>query len=590
MATNTRSKDTSIKSGKLGASGKTETNGFHPVNGTAETTNGTDRDYSRVYETLGVTFINRSGEEALAEECPFCGKDRFYVNTPTGIYHCKHCETSGNVKTFLTHYHQQTLGRTTSKDYLALKKLRGGKIAAQTFKRHQLAYDSALGCWLIPFQNDKGTIVNLQLYYPNRSKPNKMNLPCLPTSLYGFHRLRTSSKEKPVLLCEGPFDAIALDYNIGPQHRSRYILLATPGGFKKEWAELFQGHKVYAFYDNDAGGQRHRESVQKLLGESGLADELNLLKWPDQVPKGYDLQDLVCDRRFGDGAEKSLLSFLFENCVEIAAESILDFKHGWEHEPNTGPEKIDWVWPNRMRCGSYVSLSGRRGTLKSTLIRELIARYTQEIPLPDCEKIGLPASHTIYLTAEDGAAAAWAHFDLAKANRNYLSVLPAIGKDGNMLNILEHLDELERTIRLYGSRLVVIDGQNSVVGAPCIATDILARHNITNRLHQFAQRHNICLVGVRNEDEGGRAYGPASMSDLGRCILRTEELKADRDQRYFVLQFPRISDAAPKTHPPLYYSVEDLGGSSRRILWNRQNPKSDGEAFQKAMDARHTEK
>src|SRR5262245_17801237 len=37
---------------------------------------GKARDYSRVFEQLGVTFTKRSGDEALAETCPFCGKDR----------------------------------------------------------------------------------------------------------------------------------------------------------------------------------------------------------------------------------------------------------------------------------------------------------------------------------------------------------------------------------------------------------------------------------------------------------------------------------------------------------------------------------
>jgi hypothetical protein len=152
------------------------------------------------------------------------------------------------------------------------------------------------------------------------------------------------------------------------------------------------------------------------------------------------------------------------------------------------------------------------------------------------------------------------------------------------LNILENLDELRQKIREHGVRLVVIDGQNSVVGAPNISTDMLARHNVTNKLHQFAQAEDICLVGIRNEDREGRAYGPASMSDLGRAILRATELEPLAGERYFQLTFERISDAAPKTHPPIPYSVQDLGGPSRRILWGKVRPKPTlGQAFQAAV-------
>jgi hypothetical protein len=147
-------------------------------------------------------------------------------------------------------------------------------------------------------------------------------------------------------------------------------------------------------------------------------------------------------------------------------------------------------------------------------------------------------------------------------------------KDGDPMNVLEHLEELRGLIQQYGVRLVVIDGQNSVVGAPCIATDMLARHNVTNKLHQFAQKENICLVGIRNEDAEGRAYGPASMNDLGRFIMRSVELEnSDKyGQRYFELVFDRVSDSAPETYRPIPFSVENLGGSSRRILWGKRDP------------------
>src|SRR5262249_24198304 len=157
-------------------------------------------------------------------------------------------------------------------------------------------------------------------------------------------------------------------------------------------------------------------------------------------------------------------------------------------------------------------------------------------------------------------------------------------KDGDPMNLLEHLEELGQKIREHGTRLVIIDGQNSVVGAPNISTDMLARHNVTNKLHQFAQRENVALVGIRNEDAEGRALGPQSMSDLGRCILRSVELSnlSGDGRRYFQLVFERVSDAAPGKHPPIPYSVEDLGGPSRRIVWGKRMPPSIKDQFRAA--------
>jgi hypothetical protein len=250
---------------------------------------------------------------------------------------------------------------------------------------------------------------------------------------------------------------------------------------------------------------------------------------------------------------------------------MLAWEHGWERE-SARPEVIDWVWPDRLRCGSYCSFSGFQGTMKSTIARDLVARYASGRPLPGCEGVGLPAGHVIYVTAEDSPETVWTDLERGGADKNLVTVLPATLKDGDPLNVLEHLEELRQMVRKLAARFVVIDGQNSVVGAPCIATDMLARTNVTNKLHQFAQREGVCLLGIRNEDREGRALGPQSMGDIARCVLRVVQVGEEDGRRYYELRFEKISDAAPSTHPPIPYSVEDLGGSARRILWGETKP------------------
>jgi hypothetical protein len=538
-------------------------------NGKAGASANGEPGYARVFEWFGLTF-RKAGSQLEAESCPFCDKDRFHLDPATGLYHCKHCQEGGNVKTFLTKMHQRFLGQTTDAHYRALGGKRGG-IALQTLRRHELAYDAAEGRWLLPFKSPGGSVVNVQLYYPGRPKGhNKMNLPGLPACLFNFHELSTD-RDRPVLLFEGVFDLIAADYHLR-QNRSKYDLIAAPVSFKEEWVPYLKGRKVMALYDNDKGGDQHRDRVRKLLGESGEAAELLVLKWPDGTPDGYDVNDWVRDH-----PKAGLTGFVRGHSVRIVRQPRLDWKYGWQRT-STGPEVIDWVWPNRLRCGTYASLSGARNTLKSTLVRELVARYTRGEALPGCEAPGLPPGHVIYITAEDGLETAWAALEHAGADFDRLIVLPGVLKSGEPMNVLEDLEELRQKVREFGVRFVVIDGQNSVVGAPCIATDILARHSLTNPLHQFAQQENLCLLGVRNEDPTGRAYGPASMNDLGRCILRAVELDPKGGERYFELRFERISDAPPKTHPTLPYSVADHGGPARGILWGKVRPRDPGRA------------
>src|SRR5262249_7585747 len=148
--------------------------------------------------------------------------------------------------TFLTCVHNKYLKHTTRDDYLRLKRKRG--LPSQTFKGHGLAYAPDLGFWLVPFKNPKGNVITLMRYWPDKAGANKLIVKGLPSAIYGFDKLMAADNLKTVLICEGPFDAMALGYSIGPENRGKYVIVATPGAFKDEWAEHFRGRKVRAFY------------------------------------------------------------------------------------------------------------------------------------------------------------------------------------------------------------------------------------------------------------------------------------------------------------------------------------------------------
>jgi hypothetical protein len=542
------------------------------LGGTAEPTS----DYTRAFAEFGTVLGPPSGSgEAVADECPWCFKDKFHVNVRSGLYHCKRCQESGNVTTYLTAKHAGYLEVTTDDHYHALRDKRG--IALQTLKRHGLAYDEGANRWLIPFKSREGNVVNIQSYYPNRAtKLNKINVPGLPTALYGLDRL-SADKDKILFLCEGAFDAIALDYHL-KDNRNRYDVVATPGGLKEAWAEHFKGRKVRALYDNDKGGEAHRQRARKLLGESRVAAELRLLYWPERFPEGCDVNDVVRDPQYED---VSLVALSLDHGAKVGAEPKLLIRHG--ERPKADEKPIDWIWPHHLRCGTYVSFSGKQGTFKSTIALELAARYTTGRLMPTCKEPGMPAGHVLYLHAEDDAEAADNGFRWAGGDFGKWHALPAFAADGQQINVLEHLGEIEETVKRFGIRFVIVDGQNSVVGSPNISTDMGARTNVTNPLHQFAQRLNICLMGIRNEDAEGRAMGPQSFGDIGRCVVRAvEEVRSTPP--YCKLEFVKVSDTARRNYPDIPYSVEDRGGSHRVILWGIEKPKADPAAIQRLVE------
>lgn len=410
------------------------------------------------FQWLGIEFSTRNGVNVTAETCPFCGSDdgKFSVNVKTSQYQCFQCQAKGNICTFLKHVHKTCLDQTTSDHYLALKERRG--IASQTFKRHELAWDSLRNRWLIPFKNAKGNIVNFQVYCPYKpDKPDKFNVGGLPLALYGLDHLK--DQDKLVLLCEGPFDAMAVDWNIGGNNRQKYQIMAIPGTFKDEWAELFQGFKVRCLFDNDPAGEKHASKVYKLLG--GVATELEFLKWPaDCFNPTYvkDINDLLKER-----PDIKIVGWSKEHSYKHTPLKRLKIGHGFL--PPSEQKPTDWVWPDHMPCGSYVSFSGEKGTFKSTIAAWIAARYSKGERMPECDKDGLPAGHVLYVFAEDDRETVEERYRLAEGDADKWHPLGATVGEGEQLNILDHLPEIREEVRKFGIRLVILDGQNSLVGA-----------------------------------------------------------------------------------------------------------------------------
>src|SRR5437879_4335026 len=72
------------------------------------------KTYADIFQQFGVSFGAANGNNAPADACPWCGKDRFYLNVTTGLYDCKKCGVQGNITTYLTWLHRAFLEKTTS--------------------------------------------------------------------------------------------------------------------------------------------------------------------------------------------------------------------------------------------------------------------------------------------------------------------------------------------------------------------------------------------------------------------------------------------------------------------------------------------
>lgn len=519
-----------------------------------------------LYELFGVRFPSVNGNQNVrAEECPFCGGDRFYVNMETGQYVChqaNNCGEKGNAYTFIRWVHATALEQTTDTHYRLLKDKRGWPL--QTLKRHGFAWHDLLGCWLLPSKSSNGEVLNLLRYDPESGK--KLALPVLLLTLYGLDML--SEEKRTLFLCEGAFDAIALDEHMtSNKARKRYDILAVPSAnvFKEKWLEHFQGRTVRLVFDNDEAGRKGQERITNLCREHKTDCKLYALHWPDDTPEGCkDVDDLV-------KGGVNVVDFTREHCVKVGErERRLLFVQG-DAIPE---EKTEWLWDRHVPFGSFVSLSGEQGTGKSTVSRDIAARCTAGLPMPGCTQ-GIEPFNVLLFTSEDGASRVRDIVALHDGDINRLYVHDILtGPDP--INVLACLDELEAEINAGQARLVIIDAINSFVDAD-ISTDSRARRTLVAPLHALARRTGACIIGIRNfgrtvlGSASQKALGAVSLSHMARCVLNTREIVSDKVPYQYLLEFEKVSDA-PKPKAIGYNVLDESGGNKdrshlRRIVW-----------------------
>jgi hypothetical protein len=252
----------------------------------------------RPYEHLGIEFLadqDLSKVDEARAYCWFCEHDsaKFYINTNSGLYNCKHCGESGNTNTFLSAFIDIFVAATTDTHYKNLAKRRSG-IPWQTFKSAGWAYNEDFDEWYIPIRNARNAVVNIRIATHSRSGWRIIGLSGLPTFLYNIENLKGSG---PVFICEGEWDVLSFSYLL-KQSKRKGSVVGVPGAntFKNEWLDLFSTRDVILCYDKDhAGEEGVRAATRKLQGR---VNSVSSTKWPNELPDGFDVRDYITSRGF----------------------------------------------------------------------------------------------------------------------------------------------------------------------------------------------------------------------------------------------------------------------------------------------------
>lgn len=299
----------------------------------------------RPFDYHGVSFRPvHEGDTEARGECPFCSHEsqKFYVNLESGQYNCKHCNSSGNIYTFLTHLHDTALLETTKDDYTELADHRRGvPWALLRDNGFAVAHRTPTVKWLIPTYNIKNHLSNLRTYVTGK--------PVFGTAGLGnqLWRLNHYRGTGTIFLCEGEWDTLALE-RLRLAAGIDCTVLGVPGAsqFKQDWLSLFQSRDVVICFDNDAPGENGAERTANML--KPIAQSIRVLRWPPDTADGWDVRDTVIQELDESKRDPVRVWRDFEKLLQVPVHLI---RGGYEPGSPSSSEEIELP-----KCESFRTL------------------------------------------------------------------------------------------------------------------------------------------------------------------------------------------------------------------------------------------
>jgi putative DNA primase/helicase len=306
--------------------------------------------------------------------------------------------------------------------------------------------------------------------------------------------LEAVAQEHPILVVEGEKDVESL--------RQLNVCATTNAGgagkWRPEYATCLVGADVVLCPDNDDVGRQHMEIVAASIAD--VAARIRRLHLPN-LPDKADVSDWIAAGR--TAAELWSL-------VETAPEWTPSQKsnNGASSKKTSKlicfaeikPERVDWLWPNRLPRGAVVINTGLPGGGKSQQLCDIAAHFSRGLPWPDGSPC--PCGDFILLTAEDALAKTVVpRLIAAGADLWRVHTLPLIRVDARTERaflLTEDLDELARQIESLPELLGVgIDPITAFLGVGKLdsykPTDI---RGVLGPLGGLAERYNILIYTV----------------------------------------------------------------------------------------------
>lgn len=261
----------------------------------------------------GISF-RVTGEE-IVTKCIFssCDKDsrgnegHLYFSLKTGQYHCKKCNTSGNLVTLKEYFGDEikieerkrnikSITPNMIEDYhkalpeRIIKYLNDRGISNEIISKYKIGYKSEYGnYWItIPIKDLDGNYSFLKLRQDPSYGDRKITWPSgIEAQVFDWETLIMASRR--VLIAEGEMDALLM------KSKGIECISGTHGAntTKDEWMEYFKPDlEYYICYDNDKSGKDGAEKIAEKLHKNGCRN-IHIIDLPQEVEEKGDLTDYI---------------------------------------------------------------------------------------------------------------------------------------------------------------------------------------------------------------------------------------------------------------------------------------------------------
>lgn len=251
----------------------------------------------KIFEQHGFIEHGYSGDTQVHGRCPFCGAEKFYINTDTKAWDCKSgtCQRAGGYKIFLREIAKYCKESITKKQLEYLAQLRG--LQVHTLEAFDVGYNEFTGAYTIPIYNESGETVNVRIY----KNKKLLNSAGSNVAIINMHRL--TDDYKTVWITEGEWDTMSMHEALTADKRTREIAIGMPGAgtFKAEWAQYFRERNVYVVFDNDFDKYDKTGKLRAGAGTAGMnkihtllcniVRNIQYVHWLAKYDDGFDVSD-----------------------------------------------------------------------------------------------------------------------------------------------------------------------------------------------------------------------------------------------------------------------------------------------------------